>query len=316
MILRPVLAGLRYYRLLALRKVIDMRSKYSIMYIVFALALMSVGVRAQSRENTGFQDECCKDNVKYYQRYEDNGPVPKEFDQDNNPDEQRGRRGGMGGPGREGRRGFGRGMFGPPMTTEELMTFLGKYDPEKAQQFGEMYKKQPEDFEKYIGMVCELYTPASRMMDFNEDIGKFMVKNISLSLDIKKVVSDYKKAEDEPSKARFRQQLKVKLEEQFDVIIQLQENEIKGWQDRISQFRERMENGELEDDNQEAGRGRGFGRGGSDMQDRFQHMHKRMAQEVERRKGDIVKWKEQKQQIVERQISDLVEDVRPFPWNR
>ena len=299
-----------------------MKTKFSIVCIISFLAVMSISTQSFAQGNGGDEDKSNEKN-KYVQRIEDKFEQRMDSFNDGEQDPMRGGgRRGMGGPGRDGRRGgFGRGMFGPPMSTDELMEFLGKHETEKAGQLRDLYNNQPEEFERYIGIVCELYTPAARMMENNPETGMLMVQNISLSLDVKKIVSDYNKVSDSAEKEKKKTHLKEKLSQQFDVILKLQEKEISGWQDRISQFRERMQNGNLDEEMDMDARGRRRGRGpdfgeGMGMQDRFQHMQKRMTHEVSKRKQDIVKWKEQKAQIVERQLADLIEDVRPFPWNR
>ena len=301
-----------------------MKMKYY--FLTTLISFMSLGSFAMAQDAAAKEQSI--EQEKKYSQQEDNNmshDIAGEPDDEGMPGRQWGRRGGgPGGPaGRgEGRRGFGRGMFGPPLSTEELMEFLKEHDKEKASQLKNMYETQPEQFEKFIGITCELYTPAARMMDYNAEVGKLMVANISLSLDVKKVVFDYYVAQDQKDKDKARALLKDKLSHQFDIIIKLQENEISSWQERISQFRDRMENGDTGEDESGRARGRGRGAGGfgpgmdmPGMQDKFEHMKKRMTTEVQKRKKDIVKWKEQKVQIVERQVADLLEDVRPFPWN-
>ena len=222
--------------------------------------------------------------------------------------------GGMFGGGRGTGMMGGRGMFGPPMETEELMTFLQKYDQQKAAQLNEMYQKQPEQFAEYVGMVCELYTPAARIMENDQDAGKLEVKKISLSLDVKKQVSDYKAATDDAAKNKLKSELSTNLSKQFDLIMESQKSEISMWKERLDRFESRAANGQGQGQGQQQNNNRpGWARDG--MSDRFERMQKRMTSEVEKREADIQKWKEQKDQIVERQLSDLVEEVRPFPWN-
>lgn len=227
--------------------------------------------------------------------------------------------GGMAGP-----RG-GRGMFGMALTTEELLEFLKEHDPIKAGQFNEMYEKQPEQFKEYIGIICELYTPAARLMEYDKEAGELAVKNISLSLDVKKQVAEYKASNDQTVKRLIKSELTKSLEKQFDVIVDSQQKEIDIWKDRFSRFANNRPDWNDSAPVQQqpnmvgpGGPGRsglGGGPGGrGGRNDRGEEMQQRMKEQFEKRQQDIDKWKKQKKQIVERKLIDLVEDVRPFPW--
>lgn len=218
---------------------------------------------------------------------------------------------GPGGP-MMGRGMMGRGMMGPAMTTDELMKFLNQYDPTRARQLDDMLANQPQQFQEYIGMVCELYTPAARQMEFDPEAGVLAVKNISLQLDIKKQVADYKVSTDDALKERLKTDIRLNLDRQFELILEDQQRDIARWQERMARFQSRIQSeqnagpDQMRPENDMRGRGRA---------DRFVNMQERMKKELGKRIEDIAKWKEQKKQIVDRQLSDLIEDVRPFPWN-
>lgn len=303
-------------------KVVSLRS----FFMMLCLSLMTVPLAAQGwgvDDEDQSQSEENKSASQWGQRARERMAQRQEGVQQGGPaDDQMGGRGmGARGNGMMGMNGRGsgmmggRGMYGPPMETEELMEFLQKYDQQKAAQLNEMYQKQPEQFAEYVGMVCELYTPAARMMENDPEAGKLEVKKISLTLDAKKQVSDYKSATDEATKSKIKSELSANLSEQFDLILDDQKKEIDMWKERLERFESRAANGNAQGQQMQQGQQGGPGGTRSGMSDRFENMQKRMKSEVEKRVSDIDKWKEQKQQIVERQLSDLVEEVRPFPWN-
>ncbi len=279
-----------------------MKARLYIISFLAGVILLNAAVVAQGWGN---KPDKGQDNGQWRQRLQNGDNVPDGERPGMRPGMGPGMRPGPMGGGRFG--GMGRGMFGPPMTTEELIAFLEKNDEVKAKQLNEMYKKQPEQFAEYVGMVCELYTPAARIMENDPVAGKLAVRKTSLSLDVKKLVIDYKMAAEDEVKAKIKTELESSLSDQFDVILESQEKEIQVWQEHLQRFESKLkESSEGGESDFRYGRGGRF--------DRFSNMQDRMKGQIGKRLQDITKWKEQKQQIVQRQLADLIEDVRPFPW--
>ena len=217
---------------------------------------------------------------------------------------------GMRDPG--GRRGGGepqrRRSWADYIDTEELMVFLKEHEPWMASMLDRLKGNSEEKFNSRLPAYKEIYGPVMQQMKRDPEAGMLSLKKVRLNFYIPRFKSLVKGAEKDSDQYKTAmERLTGYVADEFDVIIEQQQAQVKRMEDRI---KERSENTpeQVQAVQGERGRGgqRGSQRGGFNPDE--------LRQEVEKRKKEIVSWQENKDAIVLERVEELLQDHSNFPW--
>ena len=213
---------------------------------------------------------------------------------------ERGReRGPRSGPERRGR------GTGAAVASEELLTFLGEYEPTLAAKLTELKTAEPEKYERRIPMLGRVYGPVIKQMERDEAMGKLSLQKIRLNLQVKSAVRQIKDAGSDAGDASSAQeQLTQRTGELFDVIVAQESLRVQEMQKRVESWTTKAEESDDQDAEAKPRRKKSARRG------------KWLVKRLEQQQEQLELWKNNRQQIVSRHVEDLLGSQRPFPWGR
>jgi predicted DNA-binding protein len=168
-----------------------------------------------------------------------------------------------------------------------------------------------------------------QQMEHSPEMGKLSLQKIRLRLKIEATVNNLKEAEQETEKATIKEQLRQHIEKLFDIILAQEELRLKHWRERMAELAIEGAQVKAPDKAEEA---KGSQKPGtvqsSDAQQtpdsekaprsrKGKKSHKPgppQQQGFENREALIKQWREQKEQIINERLKELLEDIKPFPW--
>jgi predicted DNA-binding protein len=212
---------------------------------------------------------------------------------------------------------------------KELLEFIKKYEPELAEKLEKLRQEEPQQLRRKIVALGRLYGPVMQQMEHSPEMGKLSLQKIRLRLKIEATVNNLKEAEQETEKATIKEQLRQHIEELFDIILAQEELRLKHWRERMAELAIEGAQVKAPDKAEEA---KGSQKPGtvqsSDAQQtpdsekaprsrKGKKPHKPgppQQQGFENREALIKQWREQKEQIINERLKELLEDIKPFPW--
>jgi len=249
------------------------------------------------------------------------------------------------GPARgQGRRGQER--FDP----ERLAEFLREYEPELAEKLTKLRQQDPQRFRWQLFAIARIYGPVMAQMEHNPEMGKLSLKRIRLDLRTKQALKKIKKLESktfkdaeqaEQAKAKARTSLCENVSKLFDVILEQQQRRLQEAQERLDTWAppKRLEpqgppaeapgfgkgrgsaRGTSRGIGRSGSRGRGTGMGrGAGMYPGEEPVagraHRELRARLEQHEESLKRWRDNKEQIVENRVKELLAGHEPFPWGR
>lgn len=212
-----------------------------------------------------------------------------------------GRRGRM--AGRSGRGGPGRReMRQPQVDPDELIEFLGKYEPELAGKINTMRNEKPDDFRRRLPILGKLYGPLIEEMTYDPTITKLKVKCIRLRLRAKAGLDMIKDSKDTDRSEAGEKQIREAATELFEVIMeqqQLKYDRLKGRLDERAAAAEKKDTKKSD---------KGKGPWNKRLRDYRKNLtgHKQM----------LEAWRENKESIIDKHVENMSREIKPFPWGR
>lgn len=212
---------------------------------------------------------------------------------------------------------------------KELLEFIKKYEPELAEKLEKLRQEEPQQLRRKIVALGRLYGPVMQQMEHSPEMGKLSLQKIRLRLKIEATVNNLKEAEQETEKATIKEQLRQHIEELFDIILAQEELRLKHWRERMAELAIEGAQVKAPDKAEEAKRPQEPGAAqSSDAQQtpdsekaprsrKGKKPHKPgppQQQGLENREALIKQWREQKEQIINERLKELLEDIKPFPW--
>ena len=217
-----------------------------------------------------------------------------------------------GGPGRgqgpDGGPGGGR-FGGGRIEPAEMINFLNEHEPDLAAKLEQLRQQDPVQYRRQMYSVMGLYGPVMREMQWDPEMAKFSLDRIHLRLQIEQDVKDVKTAKEDATR-QAKDKLKGNVSKLFDTIVTQEEARLTRWEQRLT------EENTADQPSQQGYRGRGRrprpmmgqGRGAPGR-------HEKVRERIEDREQLIKTWREQKDLVVQTRMNELLQDIKPFPWD-
>ncbi len=209
-------------------------------------------------------------------------------------------------------RGRRRGNQKDRISTEELIEFLGQYEPTVLKNLEELQNSDQRKYWRKLMMLRRLYGKIIGMMDSNPEMAKLMLNKIKISAKIKELV---KKSDDG---TEIKTELNKLVTELFNIVLALEEIRINQWEKRMEEFESRS-NGN-DDSNLDSRRGKpkrdSSGRGGPkrDGSGRDSPRGGGFDKNIEDKKKALANWKTNKATIISQRVEQLISKTGSFPW--
>jgi hypothetical protein len=193
---------------------------------------------------------------------------------------------------------------------DELLKFLAEHEPTLAERLERLKIDEPEEYELKMPLLGRLYGPVMRQMMRNPAMAEISLRKIRLHLKIKSALAEAKEQADSDEAAPSRKALRKSVAELFDVILEQEElrvSEMKSRLDRWSDLAEKYGKDGWDDDKTMASgkqRGRGVGRA------RLSALRNRLTEQ----EGQLDRWRDNRKQIINLRVAELLAGEKRFPW--
>jgi len=205
--------------------------------------------------------------------------------------------------------GPGGGHFGG-VDPVVLMNFLKEHEPELAAKLEKLRAEDPVQYRRQMYSVMGLYGPVVREMQWDPEIANFSLERIRMRLQIEQGVKDVNSTTGDAQK-KAKEKLKGNVSKLFDTIVTQEEARLKRWEQRLTEEGPGEQPGR-EGYNRRGGRRprsmMGRGRGAPGRGEKFR-------ERIEERENLIKTWREQKDLVVQTRLNELLQDIKPFPWD-
>lgn len=214
----------------------------------------------------------------------------------------------------------GMGDDADPERVEQLMEFLSEHEPSLAVVLKEFRKDNPEMFERRLPGLLRIYGPLMEQMKRNPELAEMGLKRIRLNLRVEQAQRQFNAA-GEADKATAKAELRKRVAEQYDLIMQQTEVTVDRFEEQVGkakEWREILTDGkgtgrEHKGDQAEAERPEG-----REQQAKMQkHRAKRMeefSRRLEEQRESLRHWRKNREQIIDQRVQQLTEGVKEFPW--
>lgn len=269
-------------------------------------------------------------------------------------DEFRGERGRFGrGPGPGAPGGPGPGHFGPRIDPDELLEFLGQYEPSLAGKLEALKRDDPGKFRRQLPTLARLYGPVMEQVKVDPTMAQLNIEKIRYRLKIKQAVRQVKNATEKATVEKGKGTLTQNVAKLFENILQQEQLRLERAQKRLEEFSNadtdqtqgiaaaNQGEGEfdeiqiLPDVRDGKGRGRGLGRGhggrgrglgkghggrggrgGRGMENRPNGRRRGewFRQKLDQHRENTEAWQANKELIIQNRVKELLEGQVAFPW--
>ncbi len=116
--------------------------------------------------------------------------------------------------------GEGRGgpMFGPdPERTRRVMKFLKEHYPRMHERLAELQDRDPRAFHRQMMRMLPRLPELMGILERNPKLGKLMIEEHQLEMDIRDATMEYHRARTEATPAQMKERLRELIGKQFDI---------------------------------------------------------------------------------------------------
>ena len=284
------------------------------------------------------------------------------------PDRERGERGMS--PGRRGKadaRPDGDRKMGPlqqhyrelmqPENLEKLFAFLAEHEPSLAAVLKDWRSEDPEQFERRLPFLAKLYSPVMEQMKRDPEMANLSLKRIRFRGKVDQTLSAVRDAaQDSPEKSIARENLRDRVTDLYELILEQQELHLVRAQQRIdgmeewrSILRDRAnrpdestemeradkpqrphsdEHADMDDQDEHDFDRRHAGKEGkkdrrakqadrTKRRGRSAEQHKAaMTKRIEKTRQNIGHWRQNREKIIDDHIAELLSNAKAFPWGK
>jgi hypothetical protein len=189
---------------------------------------------------------------------------------------------------------------------QTLMNFLKENEPKLAEKLEKLQAENPEKYNRAVKIASQHYAPAIYMSSRDPEMSKLICGSIREQLKTEWLVGQYRDASPENQPA-VKTQLKQAVSVLYDVILKQEEV-------RQGKFETRFK--AVVPDNKPQGAPADQAAAQSDTakakHPRLQHFQQRL----EQHQRNIESWRNNRTQIIDQHVEQLINGIEPFPWHR
>ncbi|NOS99640.1 MAG: hypothetical protein HOP29_03345, partial [Phycisphaerales bacterium] len=124
---------------------------------------------------------------------------------------------------------------------DEARAFLEEHFPERADELKRLRTTNPRQFRMIMGQMMPRVHRMMEMLERSPEAGERLIREQRLGFEIERLTEEYFRTRDGKRIDAIRQEVRQRVEEQFDIRLQLREMERERLEHRLEAMRQQLE---------------------------------------------------------------------------